>query len=583
MMRDISMATGIVSLSLSYVLFTYQQLFSPFAMAGILLLPIISLLIFIFAEKFESRPFYLALGVILIALITFPTLFYIHPALGAYRNVLRVFIVVSIATAISVFFIYLSGKVISKRFGALAVILLIIIGSALAYISMYGFSNIKWNGVDELAANYYSAYLTLHGINPYTTSMQTIYTQRDVFPTVLLNGSYEDFYAYPAMSFIPYIPLVAMGIGSYSFMPFIAVLIFFVISSSVIIFLHSGKNIGSLIPIGIWLFACYSLAGVSNVFLLSIFLLLAYVFNKKSFISGLLLGLGASVSQLGWFALPFFYILTYNTKGKLHMQILGTVASFLVINLYFIVASPTAFINDTFGILGMHALVFFGQNIAQFFYAFYPVSQLYLSALSITVLFFAMLIYYLYPKSGKLLLALAPLFIFFLSWRNISIYGLAYVPLLLLIFYSKAHAEEKHDRLNSKRYILYGIITITIIFLALAVYSHDAYVSKSTLVINKIYPIIGINAYGYSLQGFIANMKNNANHNETITFYTISRSPNLEAYKLGSLLPQLGPHSTMNYSVGYSLPLIDSNTKLIVFAFSSDYITSNIISFSSLK
>jgi len=39
---------------------------------------------------------------------------------------------------------------------------------------MHGFVNVPWNGVDELAANYYSAYLTLHGINPYISSMQPI-------------------------------------------------------------------------------------------------------------------------------------------------------------------------------------------------------------------------------------------------------------------------------------------------------------------------------------------------------------------------------------------------------------------------
>jgi len=44
-----------------------------------------------------------------------------------------------------------------------------------------------------------------------------IYNARHIFPSLLLNGSYEDFYAYPALSFLAYIPFVAIGIGSDSF------------------------------------------------------------------------------------------------------------------------------------------------------------------------------------------------------------------------------------------------------------------------------------------------------------------------------------------------------------------------------
>jgi len=583
MLKDIAVASGIVSLCLAYLLFTYQQLFSPYAMLAILILPILSLLLFLFSDRLGKKPLYLVIVISLVFIISLISLAYIHAAPNAYLNVARVFLLVTLASSISLLFIYFTGKVHAGRFGILYALLLIILGSALAYISMYGFSNIRWNGVDELAANYYSAYLTLHGINPYTSSMQPIYNARHVFPTVLLNGSYEDFYAYPALSFLAYVPFVAMGIGSYSFMPFIALLIFFVISSAAIIYIHSERNLNLLIPLSIWLIACYSLAGVSNVFIVSIFVVLAYIFAKRSFLSGIFLGIAASVTQLAWFALPFFYIMTFNRKRGLSMQVFGTVVSFLLINAVFIILSPSAFISNTFGILGTHSLVFFGHNIAQFFYAFYPVSQAYLSILSITVLLFSMLVYYLYPKSARLLIALAPIFIFFLSWRNISIYGLAYIPLLLAVYYGKGD-EGEADRIKDKKYIIYGILLIIIVFSIFAIYSHNnAYAANKLISINKVYPIIGISSYGYSLNGFIANVTNNANHNETITFYIISRNPNNEAYVLGSLLPQLAAKSTRNYTVNFSLPLVDNKTRILIFALSKDYITSNVIALSQLK
>ena len=204
MLKDIAVASGIANLCLAYVLFTYQQLFSPYAMLAILILPVLSLLLFLFSDTLSKKPLYLVLAISLVVIISLFSLAYIHAAPNAYLNVARVFLLVTLASSISLLFIYFAGKVHAGRFGfgILYTLLLIILGSALAYISMYGFSNIQWNGVDELAANYYSAYLTLHGVNPYTSSMQPIYNARHVFPTVLLNGSYEDFYAYPALSFL---------------------------------------------------------------------------------------------------------------------------------------------------------------------------------------------------------------------------------------------------------------------------------------------------------------------------------------------------------------------------------------------
>ncbi len=39
----------------------------------------------------------------------------------------------------------------------------------------------------------------------------------------------------------------------------------------------------------------------------------------------------------------------------------------------------------------------------------------------------------------------------------------------------------------------------------------------------------------------------------------------------------------MNYTVNFILPLVNSDTKVLVFAFSKDYITSNVITLSKLR
>jgi len=59
MLKDIAVASGIASLALAYLLFTYQQLFSPYAMLAILILPVLSLLLFLFSDTLGKKPLYL--------------------------------------------------------------------------------------------------------------------------------------------------------------------------------------------------------------------------------------------------------------------------------------------------------------------------------------------------------------------------------------------------------------------------------------------------------------------------------------------------------------------------------------------
>ena len=63
----------------------------------------------------------------------------------------------------------------------------------------------------------------------------------------------------------------------------------------------------------------------------------------------------------------------------------------------------------------------------------------------------------------------------------------------------------------------------------------------------------------------------------------LAENPNNEGYALGSLLPQLTAESTRNYTVNFQLPLVNNNTRILIFAFSKDYITSNVIELSQLR
>lgn len=70
-------------------------------------------------------------------------------------------------------------------------------------------------GTDAIAFDQYSASLALHGLNPYTHSMApsvTIFHVPAIFHTFRLDGTTVNALSYPAGSFLPYMPLLALGV-----------------------------------------------------------------------------------------------------------------------------------------------------------------------------------------------------------------------------------------------------------------------------------------------------------------------------------------------------------------------------------
>ena len=69
-------------------------------------------------------------------------------------------------------------------------------------------------GTDEIAFDQYAAQLVAHGLNPYTHSMAPAFALFHVSPngyTFLLNGNHVTSLSYPALSFLFYVPFVALG------------------------------------------------------------------------------------------------------------------------------------------------------------------------------------------------------------------------------------------------------------------------------------------------------------------------------------------------------------------------------------
>jgi uncharacterized membrane protein len=594
------MALGIADLAFSYLLFSNQQYFSAFAMVLLFVLAAISSISFLMphlgAPRTEkARKVLLLAFVIISAAITIYEIEFSHPPPGTSQTFVYIFALVLAASLFSVGS-FLALELIIKRFDLdssknlklLVCVSLasLIVAAAIAYLIMYNNPDTAWRGIDELAYNYYSAYLFVHGGNPYVQSMQPITSEVGITPSVQLNGQYEYSYDYPALSFLAYIPLILLGVTS--FFSFIGILIFIYLLAGFILYHESGYNRWVLAPIIVWLITGYSLASVVNSYLaIAIFMLIAYIWRRKPGFSGILIGLACSTTQVAWFAVPFFFILTYRElgRGAMFKQLAAAAAVFAMINIYFIVLSPSA-IGNIFTLFGTSKLIVYGTNIMQYFVAFYPISYLASAVIAIIVYAYFLAIFSLYTKSLKPLIAIVPAIIFFFSWRSITVYGLPYVMLILAVYYTRDW-ETKEDLLKSRKPIYISAIAIVIAVSAIVVYSHQSYVAQNALKINSIVPILQsqprLGSGYFSLSGLLVNVTNSNYANETVSFYIISRSPNNEEYILGSQLPQISARSSYNYTLGYQLPLVGNTTQLFVMAFSENYTVSAHFTFSNLS
>ncbi len=169
-------------------------------------------------------------------------------------------------------------------------------------------------GTDEVAFDQYAAQLLVHGTNPYVHTMGPAFGLFHVSPdgyTFLLNGQPVTSLSYPALSFLPYVPFLALG-WSTQMAVVINVLAWGL--GMVLAFVLLPRSVRPLaIVIGsLGIYTGYAVGGVTDA--LFVPLLIGAVYRWDDFatrrgIAGwrgpLLLGLALAVKQTPWLVLPF--------------------------------------------------------------------------------------------------------------------------------------------------------------------------------------------------------------------------------------------------------------------------------------
>lgn len=152
-------------------------------------------------------------------------------------------------------------------------------------------------------------------------------------------------HSYPALSFLLYAPLLAIGLPN-------------ILLPNVLLFIASIVVLARLAPPGMRIWA--ALIAVANVPMVGlsllldteivcfVFLLGAWHLRKRVWLSGLLLGLACAFKQYSWIFAPFFLLDMYRREGWRATARYGAIAlaTFLLPNVPYILMNPAAWMHS---------------------------------------------------------------------------------------------------------------------------------------------------------------------------------------------------------------------------------------------
>jgi hypothetical protein len=247
------------------------------------------------------------------------------------------------------------------------------------------------------------------------------------------------------------------------------------------------------------------------------------------------------------------------------------VVVFIVLNGYYFFVSPMKMLTGLIGTVGK--LPPTGVNLFQLLLA-YPVTYSFSTALFVLVLLLLLLAFYFYTDSLLPLIGVAPFIVFFLSWRNLSVYGLPFVPLILAVAYYHTNEPKAKDMATHKKLIEYASISVIVVSVIALLYVHSYYLQTNQLHINRINTIHYVEN-GNVTNGLLINVSNEGNRALNASFEISSRDPasylTVSAYEGYGYVPA---DSDQSFIVNYQLAGINKDTQLFVLAFANDSVTS---------
>jgi uncharacterized membrane protein len=323
-----------------------------------------------------------------------------------------------------------------------------------AIITLLGFAawaalqvhNAPAYGTDELAFDQYAAELVRHGLNPYTHSMGPAFPMFSVSPggyTFTLTGARVTQLSYPSLSFLLYVPFLLLGwsrqlgVGMDVIGWSIATLLIFR-------FLPRPLRPAALLLSSAVTYTQLSVIGLTDMLFMPMLVIAAYRWDRfgrdwRSYIGPVAFGLAMAVKQTPWPILPFVLLalaLDEQTRTNLAegvrragRYLLAVVIAFLVPNIPYIVAAPSAWVRGTFTPI-FKSLVPAGQGAIGFsLFLHIGGGSLEAFTLLLALVFVLLLVAYvgMYPLLRAATFAL-PAIAYFFAVRSYAAYLVALIP-----------------------------------------------------------------------------------------------------------------------------------------------------------
>ena len=339
-------------------------------------------------------------------------------------------------------------------------------------------------GTDEIAFNEYAARLLQHGANPYTHSMQPAFDLFRVSPngfTLRLDGTPVETFSYPSLSFLPYLPLLVLGLTSQ--VGILVNILLWVAVGAELYFLMPEKARMLIAPaFSIAAYTGFAVGGVTDPLYL-VFLIPSvrylYLFNTSPkwtrLISPIGLGLALAVKQTPWVIAPFLVVAVFldarsSEKGRFalrqSLRFTGfTILAAMIPNLPFAIWDFSAWLK---GILTpiQGGLVPAGQGLIALS-TFLGIGGGDLGQVTIiTFVFFGLLLLLhltFAEKIGRAYL-IFPSLVLFVASRSFATYLIMLVPIVLVATgtqgRSSSFSEPVQARLRSATKIILGLFLV---------------------------------------------------------------------------------------------------------------------------
>lgn len=242
-----------------------------------------------------------------------------------------------------------------------------------AYLQLYAGPGY---GTDEIAFDQYAAHLFVHGLDPYRYSMGPAIARYHVSPdgyTYRLNGQPVTTLSYPALAFLAYAPLLALGWSTQA-AAIVNVGAWIVAISVLFAVLPRPLRPLAIVLGSLSVYVSYAAGGVTDALFVPLLIGAVVAWDRaalergwRSWRSPVLMGLALAVKQTPWFVLAFLLIGIFMERrreggsrrdaGVSSGRYLAIAAAvFLLPNAWFIAQDPAAWIHGILAPFGGHVV-----------------------------------------------------------------------------------------------------------------------------------------------------------------------------------------------------------------------------------